>query len=87
MIYRSATDSGGRIARMLIYRVYAWTQKNCFKFSLTKTKAMQFTSLPGIHMQPELRLGNTLIPYADNVKSLALIWDSKLTWKGHITKV
>ena len=68
-------------------RVHRWTQQNCFKFSLTKTKAMNFTMLPGLHMQPELRLGNTEIPYADTVKFLGLIWDSNLTLKSHITNV
>ena len=55
--------------------------------SLTKTKAMHFTTLRGIINRPELKLGNAVIPYTDNIKFLRSLWDSKLTWKGHITKL
>ena len=65
--------------------LHRWTQRNGFKFSLTKTKAMHFTTLPGIINRPELKHGNAVIPYTDNVKFLGLLWDSKLTWKGHIS--
>ena len=68
-------------------RISDWTQRNGFKFSTTKTKAMHFTTLPGTHPHPDLKLHNLKIPYAETVKFLGLMWDTKLLWKNHIAKL
>ncbi|KAL4141753.1 hypothetical protein QTP88_004330 [Uroleucon formosanum] len=36
--------------------------------------------------KPKLFLGNTPLPFVNNIKILGLIFDSKLTWKPHITE-
>jgi hypothetical protein len=36
--------------------------------------------------KPKLFLGNTPLPFVNNIKILGLIFDSKLTWKPHISK-
>ena len=68
-------------------RIDEWTRYNGFKFSATKTKAMHFTTLPGLHFnKPQFYIGNQLIPYSESIKFLGLIWDPKLTWKEHIAR-
>ena len=68
-------------------KVQKKTSKNGVKFSLIKTKVMQFASLPGLYDQPTLKLGDAMLPYTDKIKFLRLIWDTKLTWKEHIAKL
>ena len=54
---------------------------------MTKTKAMHFTTQPGTHPHPELKLHILEIPYTATVKLLGLMWDTKLLWKNHISKL
>ena len=68
-------------------KIHEWTKKNGFRFSVSKTNAVHYTSLPGLHNSPVLRMGETIIPYTDKIKFLGLIWDVKLTWKEHIAKL
>ena len=46
---------------------------------------MHFTTLTRLQLEPDLYIGDTLIPYADNIKFLGLTWDSKLQWRKHIS--
>ena len=65
-----------------------WANRNGFKFSTTKTKAMHFTTLPGMHINiPAFSITNNQIPYVDSIKFLGLVWDSKLLWKKHISQL
>jgi len=48
---------------------------------------MHFTTNPGLHNRPQLKLGDHVLPYVDSIKYLGLIWDSKLTWRPHIAKL
>ena len=68
-------------------RLHEWTKKNGFKFSITKTKIMHFTIVPCLHNRPLLKLGSEIILYTDCVKFLGLLWDPKLTWTKHISKL
>jgi len=36
--------------------------------------------------KPKLFLGNTPLPFVNNIKILGLMFDTKLTWKPHIIK-
>ena len=56
-----------------------WTNHNGFRFSVTKTKAMHFTAIQGVHInRPQLYICNNLIPYTESIKFLGLTWNSKL---------
>ena len=71
-----------------LVNVYQWAQQNGFKFSITKTKAMHFTTVPGLHInRPQFSIGNHNIPYTESIKFLGLIWDTKLLWREHIDKL
>jgi len=77
---------GGELQQRL-NSIHEWANKNGFKFSISKTKIMHFHYNPGLHLPPQLRLGDAILPYADNIKYLGLTWDTKLTWKPHIAKL
>ena len=68
-------------------RLHDWTKRNGFKISVTKTKILQFTTFPGLHNQPLLKIGGEIIPYTDCVRFLGLLWDPKLTWAKHVNKL
>ena len=65
--------------------LHRWTLENGFKFSITKTKAVHFSKLNGLHNIPPLKLGNVEISYVPVAKFLGLWFDTKLTWKHHLT--
>ena len=56
-------------------------------FSLPKCKAMHFNILPGLHLNPILKLDNHNVEYCREIKFLELTWDEKLTWKPHVVKL
>jgi len=61
-----------------------WADTNGFKFSTSKTVCMHFCRLRESHPEPQLYLNGTLIPVAEQVKFLGLMFDSKLTFLPHI---
>jgi len=67
--------------------VAMWATRNGFKFSTMKTKAVHFCKIPGHHLAPSLKMNNNDIPYVNTMKFLGMIWDVKLTWQPHITKL
>lgn len=70
-----------------IDRVSNWASMNGFKFSASKTFAIHFTKIPGIHLPPTIKLNGTNIPVKESGKFLGLVFDSKLTWKPHIAQL
>ncbi|XP_025416794.1 uncharacterized protein LOC112688000 [Sipha flava] len=62
-----------------------WCFHSGFIFSPEKTKCIMFTKKKQ-SSKPKLFLGNTPLPFVNNIKILGLIFDSKLTWKPHISK-
>jgi len=65
----------------------SWSNTNGFKFSPAKTKVVHFTTIPGLHNPPDLRMTQNILPYVENIKFLGLTWDTKLTWKSHINQL
>ena len=76
-----------RRLQQYINTIEKWTEDNGFSFSLDKTKAVLFSQQAGIQLRPDLLLYGQKIKYEESVKFLGLIFDSKLTWRAHITSV
>ena len=64
-----------------------WADKNEFRFSLTKTKAMQFYSKSQPAYSIHISMKKHKIPMTRIAKLLGLHWDSKLSWRWHVTIV
>ncbi len=64
-----------------------WSDSNGFKFSQTKTVCVHFCRQRRIHPDPTLLLGGTRIPVVNETKFLGLIFDKKLNYKSHITRL
>jgi hypothetical protein len=62
-----------------------WCFHSGFIFSPEKTKCIMFTKKKQ-SSKLKLFLGNTPLPFVNNIKILDLIFDSKLTWKPYISK-
>ena len=87
-VRNSDINRAGAELQQCLNRVYVWAKRNGFRFSVTKTEVIHFTTLPGIHMnKPKLMLGDNELPYVETKKLLGLVWDTKLSWKPHIAKV
>ena len=67
--------------------LHSWTRKNGFKFSNSKTQVVHYTKLRGIHLPPELKLGNEILQYSNHAKFLGLTFDSKLNWNIHLARL
>ena len=73
--------------------VAAWAQSSGLRLNVGKTKAIIFGSKYNINLVHELQLpgievdDGVVVPFADTVKSLGVIMDSKLTWKEHVEHV
>ena len=65
--------------------VQQWSQLNGFQFSTTKTKAIQFSTVPGLFPTPVVTLYGLPISFEPNLKFLGLLWDRALSWKPHIS--
>ena len=61
-----------------------WANTWGFKFSTVKTVAVRFTRCRRREVVPTLTLNGNILPYAEEVKFLGMIFDSKLTWGSHI---
>ena len=60
-----------------IDNIYSCSHDNEFKFSLPKCNAMHFNILPGLHLNPVLKLDNHNVEYCKEIKFLVLTWDMK----------
>ena len=85
-IYCTAYDAESACRYILksINSISEWAKHNGFKFSTSKTVAIRFTRCKRQEVVPHLKLDGAILPYADEVKFLGVIFDSKLTWAKHI---
>ena len=73
--------------------VAAWAGSSVLRLSVGKTQAIIFGSSHNINNVKEMQLsgiemeGGVFVPFADTVKNLGVIMDSKLTWKNHVEYV
>ena len=58
--------------------------RNGFKISLSKTRAMHYTRLQGLHPTPMIKLYGYDIPYVEQYKFLEIIFHKKLSFKQHV---
>ena len=73
-----------RRLQICIDKVVKWAELNGFRFSISKTVAMHFCRIRGIHPDPDLFMHGQRIPCVAETRFLGLIFDSKLTWIPHI---
>ena len=59
-----------RALQQCIDKVYSWSHDNGFKFSPPKCEAMHFNILPGLHLNPILKLDNHNVEYCRKIKFL-----------------
>ena len=74
-----------RQLQQCLNRIQDWATCNGFKFSKSKTQCVHFCNQRNCHVEPELKLYNTLIPVVAESKFLGVIFDKKLNFKSHIS--
>ena len=74
----------GNTLQGAIDKLQIWSTRNGFRFSETKTKVVHFNNQRGIHLSPQLKMRNEILPYSEKAKFLGLTFDAKLTWTTHI---
>ena len=73
-----------RKLQLSIDSIVNWAERNGFKFSTSKTVAMHFCRIRGIHPDPDLYLNGQRIPCVEETRFLGLMFDRRLTWTAHI---
>ena len=79
----SSTAIAARNLQGTVNNVLKWATDHGFKFSLSKTTCVHFCRISRLHIDPDIYLGGTVIPYSETVKFLGLIFDKTLTWRPH----
>lgn len=67
--------------------VASWASLNGSKFSASKTKMMCFYPKVEPAYRPVVKLNQTTLSMASNMKFLGLLFDPKLTYQAHITQL
>ena len=68
-----------RKLQLSINRISHWTSECGFRFSASKTVAMHFCRLRGVHPDPNLYLAHRRISCEETTRYLGLLFDSRLT--------
>ena len=82
----SSLDTIERHLQQAVNAIHEWATRNGFKFAAPKCKVMHFIA-PRSRVQrpPAIRIGNTFLPVEESTKFLGLWWDSRLSFKKHIS--
>jgi len=76
-----------RKLQLAINRVSSWANKRGFRFSSSKTVAMHFCRIRGVHPDPDLYLENKRVSCVETTRYLGLVFDNRLTWLPHFRYV
>ena len=76
-----------RKLQLSINRVTRWADDRGFRFSTSKTVAMHFCRIRGVHPDPDLYIAHRRISCVETVRYLGLVFDSRLTWVPHLRSV
>ena len=89
----SVSFAGSRMAvverklQLTVNKIVEWAGKNGLRFSTSKTVAVHFCKIRGIHPDPDLYLNGQRIPCVEETRFLGLIFDNRLTWVPHLKSV
>ena len=79
-------DTIERHLQQAVNAIQEWATRNCFKFAAQKCKVIHFTAPRSrVHRPPAIRIGNTFLPVEESTEFLGLWWDSRLSFKKHIS--
>lgn len=73
-----------RQLQLCLNKIQSWADQNGFRFSQSKTVCVHFCNKRKLHLDPVVKLGNHVIPVAEEAKFLGIIFDKKLNFKSHI---
>ena len=76
-----------RQIQLTLNHLVDWSHKTGFRFSPTKTVCVHFCRKRNCFLDPDLFLGNRQLQFADEVRYLGLIFDSKLNWRSHLRQI
>ena len=68
----------------LCVSVNKWVQENGNKFSVSKTKCVNFTNQRGVFIEPDIKLDATSIKVVGEAKFLGLVFGRRLTFRAHV---
>ncbi|GBM97901.1 hypothetical protein AVEN_228336-1 [Araneus ventricosus] len=64
--------------------IQKWSLTNGFTFSVTKTAGVHFCRKRGLHLDPEIKLNDHVIPFESEIRFLGITFDKKLTFLPHV---
>ncbi|GBL94579.1 putative RNA-directed DNA polymerase from transposon X-element [Araneus ventricosus] len=73
-----------RQLQIAINNILTWCTHNGHTISPSKSCVVHFCRKRGLHPDPDLYIGNQLIPVVNEVRFLGIIFDRKLTFLSHI---
>ncbi|KAK3893021.1 hypothetical protein Pcinc_003200 [Petrolisthes cinctipes] len=73
-----------RRMQLALDRVSRWTGSHGFRFSPSKTVAMHFCRIRGVHTDPDLFMYGHRIRCFEETRFLGLLFDKRLTWAPHL---
>jgi len=76
-----------RKLQLSINAITNWTERHGFRFSSSKTVAVQFHRKRGLQHEPTISLYNQPITFKTSTKFLGLIFDQRLRWSEQVLSV
>jgi ribonuclease HI len=73
-----------RTLQLTLNKVLEWANRNGFRFNESKTVAMHFCRKTKLHLDPELKIGDKILPVVNTFKFLGFNLDSRLSFRPHI---